>query len=177
MRSKLSIIRVCCLRRESLRRSEGMVTWLKLMKLNFSSESTRRLALPLSLDQSSNTLSRVAKFLIRSWLQPMSRSSFAYQLVFSSHLGWSLERRPMRGAALIKIISNNELLLLLLRAISQAITWHGSTYEVTVLENDSNLGEMMVDLPFPNEQIVFQTLGNQVSITKQSKVISHRESY
>ena len=57
----------------------------------------------------------------------------------------------MRGAALIKIISNNELLLLLLRAISQAITWHGSTHEVTVLENDSNLGEMMVDLPFPNE--------------------------
>ena len=57
----------------------------------------------------------------------------------------------MRGAALIKIISNNELLLLLLRAISQAITWHGSTYEVTVLENDSNLREMMVDLPFPNE--------------------------
>ena len=55
----------------------------------------------------------------------------------------------MRGAALIKIISNNELLLML-RA-SQAITWHGSTYEVTVLENDSNLGEMMVDLPFPNE--------------------------
>ena len=177
MRSKLSIIRVCCLRRESLRSSGGDGHMAKTYEIEFQLRVYQKAGSPPSLDQSSNTLSRVAKFLIRSWLQPMSRSSFAYQLVFSSHLGWSLERRPMRGAALIKIISNNELLLLLLRAISQAITWHGSTHEVTVLENDSNLGEMMVDLPFPNEQIVFQTLGNQVSITKQSKVISHRESY
>ena len=129
MRSKLSIIRVCCLRRESRSSSEGMVTWLKLMKLNFSSESTRRLALPplsrLELQHSVQSSKVLNQKLALANEQELI--CILVSFLFSFRVEPPL-RRPMRGAALIKIIWNNEqLLLLLLREVeSQAITWHGS---------------------------------------------------